>query len=411
MKRFSEGLPFIPILVLWAVLVIPFILRTPDESYSHDYLSHLQYSQFLQEQHRFPYPGEGGEGHQPPLYYLIASQLGYGTPAHARCVRLFAMVMGASMLGLLYLTLRSLGIRTLVSLVTLSFLATTPHFVFMFSSYNNDVLVIACAIALWAAFLRYVQTPSISLAIAMGVFTLAGFFSKFSFGAAAVSVGMAALYLLWKQRWPRTVFWRYLIPQILAILPVLLWMYFRNVKASGEWMALNKLSVAWQALPYSSLRTILTPPGLNNWEWMTPFADAFLPVGKKGSMTAYAFVTSVFGEYTFRQIGDAWLWGILWLHALWGIAGLFQINRTRVTRLMGIAGAAGWLSIAFYVLTRPYGSNMDFRHVAWVWLPLTVLQAYALDQFLQYTTRTKKGIVLGLIGLGILVQWALISAL
>src|SRR5262249_17759732 len=145
--------------------------------------------------------------------------------------------------------------------------------------------------------------------------------------------------------WGKEAFFRFLIAQAVAIMPVLLWMYVHNVRTTGEWMALNKLSVEWQRLPYSTLRTILMPPGFTTWEWMTPFADAFLPVGKKSSMTAYAFVTSVFGEYSFRQIGDVWVWGILWLHAGWGIAGLFQIRRTRINHLLGIAGAAAWLSM------------------------------------------------------------------
>jgi hypothetical protein len=54
---------------------------------------------------------------------------------------------------------------------------------------------------------------------------------------------------------------------------------------------------------------------------------------------------------------------------------------------------------------------MDFRHVAWLWLPLTVLQAQALNRFPSWPNRVGQRLALAVILLGIMVQWALIVSL
>ena len=78
---------------------------------------------------------------------------------------------------------------------------------------------------------------------------------------------------------------------------------------------------------------------------------------------------------------------------------------------MGLALGGGWLALAAYLYARPLGTAMDFRHVAWLWLPLTVLQAQALDALSFEKRSWIRKFVLTVILLGIVIQWAMIAAL
>ena len=412
MTRTAIPLSFLPVLILWAAVSIPFVMRTSHESYSHDFQDHVDYTMFIHQQKRLPVPGEGGgEGHQPPLYYLIASTMAVSTPSHVQMVRLFSVFLGALTLLILSSTARTLGMAAAPTSCALAFCATTPHFLFLFSSYNNDVLVIFWAILAWAVFLRYVQHPSMPKAWALGALTVAGFFSKFSFGAAWITLGAVAIYFVRRGKLTRASLKRLVIVQALALIPVLGWMYVHNVRTSGQWMALNEIHVPLQRLPHSALETILTPPGFTNWEWVTPYADAFLPIGKKNSLTAYLGVTSVFGEYSFPHVKDIWIWFILWVHMLWFVALLPQIRRSPWSAAMGLALAGGWISVAAYVWTRPVGTAMDFRHVAWLWLPLTILRIQTLENPPAWMGPLTRKLAAAGIVLGIVSQWALILLL
>src|SRR5258708_17726178 len=97
---------------------------------------------------------------------------------------------------------------------------------------------------------------------------------------------------------------------------------------------------------------------------MTLFADAFLPIGKKNSLTAYALVTSIFGEYSFMQFKDFWIWFIFWVHTVWLAAALVQIRRIPLFKLWGWALAVGWLALAGFVFTTPCRSAMGFPSLA-----------------------------------------------
>jgi hypothetical protein len=401
----------LPVLLFWLALAVPFVLRTPDDSYSHDYDGHLGYSQFLNDHHRLPHAGEGWEGNQPPLYYLLIHPLAVGTPRHTLYVRFFAIALGAIALMLIQSTLETLGVSSIVRLASLLFLASTPAFVFSFSSYNNDVLSIFLGILLWTMFIRYVRNPTLRLALGLGLISLAGSLSKYSFGAAIVSVLVAALYA-WRRGLLSNLFLKRLVLGQLIVAPFIFgWLYVHNVRSSGHWLAINSLNVPLQQLPHSRLETILTPPGFTSWEWTTPFADEFLPVGKKNSLTAYALVTSVFGEYNLRQIQDFWIWLILWIHILWSAYALSQISRSRMNEILGIALAMGWIALAGYLWGIPFGSAMDFRHVAWVWVPLALLSTGALQSLWDSPRKRATRWALSLIFATCLLQWTLIASL
>jgi len=410
MKRSHFRTTYLPVLMLWFVIAIPYTLRTPDDAYTHDFLGHVQYTQFLHLQGRLPQPGEGAEAHQPPLYYLIASRLACTSPHHVLYVRLLSVLLGAFVLFLLESTLRVLGFGAFPRLLSLTFLATTPHFLFIFSTYNNDALAVFWGVCLWALFVPFVEKPSRKLALGLGIASLAGFFTKFSFVSAWFAVGAAALYLKGRGRLKLGAFNRCLIALAAGLPLALAWMFFHNYQRTGHW-ALIPMNLPLQRLPHSPWETVLTPPGFTSWEWVTPFTDHSLPVGKKNSLTAYLLASSVFGEHAFHQIQDFWLWFIFWVHTVWLAAGLMQLRRSRWLSAMGIAVGVGWLAVARYVLSVPFATSMDFRYIAWVWVPLLVLQTQALEHPADGLRNGWKRFFLTLILLCVLAQWAMITLL
>jgi hypothetical protein len=400
----------LPILI-WLAVSLPFVWHTPDGTYTHDFPAHHDYTQRLHRDHRLPLPGEGVETHQPPLYYLMALSCGApDSPQHVRRVRCLSILFGALALALIASAMLETGCTALAAGLAASFLATTPHFVFFFTSYNNDVLAVLLGILLWSLLIRYAGRPSRRLAIAMGLVTCAGCFSKLAFGATAVSALAGAAYLRYRDRLSARAFLDFAIAQV-AVAPIILaYLFLHNLGGAGRWMVLNPLVDPGQALPHSALRSILTPPGITRWEWVTPFAEPFMPIGKKNSLIAYGWVSAIFGEYPFLRVAHFCVWGIFWAQTIWLVAALREIFRDVSSRLCGLGLVVAWIALAGHVLAVPYASSMDFRHVAWVWLPLTLLRARAVEPALSRSLSTRR-LIVAAIGAAILLQWTLVSAL
>jgi hypothetical protein len=401
-------LSYIPVLLLWLSLAIPFVFRTADSSYSHDFEDHLNVTRMVHQLKRIPKPLEGRETHQPPLYYLFASRMAVDSPHHVRCVRLFSVFLGAIVLLLLHATLLALKVKTLPNLLSLLFLATTPHFLFLFSTYNNDALAVFWAVFLLAMFLRYTREPSRDKALGMAAISILGGLSKYSFFAAAIAVAVIAFYLHRRQALKTRALQAFIGTQAIAAVLLVGWLYWQNIRTTSHWLPVTHSVASWQSLPHSVWRTILTPPGFSYWEWSTPFTDHFLPVGKKNSLLAYLFSSSIFGEHMFKQLADGWFWLIFWIHLAWLVPSLLSVRRDAINFSMAIAIGVAYISVAAYLFQYPYGSGMDFRMVAWLWLPLTVLRARCMEH---YAGRSARRFAIGVLIVGILAQWTMIATL
>jgi len=370
-----------PVLGLWLFLAIPYVIRTPGGAYTHDYAAHVEYTHILITQNRFPVPGEGWETHQPPAYYLAMSFLAPHSPHHVLFVRLFAVWLGAGVLWLLYAVLTSLGYSDLTKAVLLAFLATTPHFLFIFSTYNNDVLATFCSLALWGLLLSYRRRPQNRTLALMTLAALLGLYTKATVFVSLAVISAAACYLTYRRELERKHLLRLFLVPLAAMAGFTLWMYGHNVKTSGKWLPDNfRDPRIHQRLPHPALVCAIMPPGLTTFEWATPYTDHELPVGKKSSLAAYLLSSSVFGEYRFYQFPQYFIWFVFWVHTAWLAIGLLMIPRSSLLRVMGISFIVAWLAMTAYAVRWPYGSVMDFRYVAWLWLPMTVLEAEAFDR-------------------------------
>ncbi|HEY3331155.1 MAG TPA: phospholipid carrier-dependent glycosyltransferase [Capsulimonadaceae bacterium] len=127
--------------------VSPSILLSRDGGMTNpDEHEHFRYVQTVAETHKLPTFGESGntEGHQPPLYYLIASIVypaGATVEDAGHRVRLVSTIFGVGLLWVMFLALRELWPdKPASAALTASIGALIPMNVALCSAVNNDSL-------------------------------------------------------------------------------------------------------------------------------------------------------------------------------------------------------------------------------------------------------------------------------
>src|SRR3989338_386537 len=133
------------VIAVWIIVAVGYLTHTPIDHRAHDISGHLEYTKIVFSELRLPHPYEGWETFQPPLYYLINSLI---APPHNILeglyhiiyVRYLSVFYGLISILVIAWFLMKIDISPFYRMLVLLFIVTTPKFVFMFSSYNNDSL-------------------------------------------------------------------------------------------------------------------------------------------------------------------------------------------------------------------------------------------------------------------------------
>jgi hypothetical protein len=379
----SDRFILLVVLALWTVLALLYSLRTGDRERTHDLGQHLRYTRILAGEHRLPDPREFLPAHHPPFYYLVNGLLAPQSPRHVFYVRILSVVYGQITLAVLALLLRELRVRPLVQLFSLAFLATTPKFVFVFTTYNNDSMATMLSVAMMVVCLKLVKRWRWSSAALLFALSVVGIYTKLTalnvLLVCALLTGCAG-YRSWI---PRTNAVRVLVLLLSCGITLLPWLWFHNFARTHEFLPFNSHGMHHMRLEKSALRVVLTPPGVTDGEWSDPYSHLAEAQGtKRGSLLAYLFTTSVFGEFKFLEPAHAIAWTLVWIHLLVYLSGLRRSLASHETRLGLAVIALGVLSVARLVVHAPWSCNMDFRYIAWTWTGWTVLYAAALQRSL-----------------------------
>jgi len=370
------------VLALWGTLGVVFVRITPDDAFSHDFEAHLEYTRLVAREHRLPSPTEARETFQPPLYYLLASLLRPGAADHVRQVRLVSVALGGVTLALAACALGRLAVGPIVTATVLLFLATTPKFLFLFTSYNNDALATAVAVAvavlahrLWRGW-RWPLGGLLVVTVGAGAYTK----STVLFAVAAIGAVVALAGVKQDPGEGRRSAVRILGALALGVGCFAPWAVLHNHRLSGSFFPVPcEQMPAGLLLPEAPLRTILTPPAITSGEWADPFTHQWDETdNKKSSYLAYLFVTSVLGEFNLTEPGEQAVWLLLWLHLF-----VYVWAARRAWRAAAGRAALGALVLTFalfasYLFRCPYAPCMDYRFVAWTWLPWAVVYSEAL---------------------------------
>lgn len=400
MRRLAH--PFLIVAVLWALVGLGYLSRTPDTVRSHDVTAHMAYARTLIETGQLPTFEQSYESWQPPLYYYVASAIAPRSSFHATAVRLVSWLLGLVSLGLLYFSLRRLRIAAVAAIAALVFLATTPKFVFYFTTYNNDALVGALAIAVITVFLmlreRWIAWQAALLWAAAAVALNAKLSVVILFAVLAVVL----IYDWFERPERRGTTGRLALIGLSVPLSLLPWMVLHLLPTTGSVLPhlpptlpgseYHLIEPAWRALSL---------PAITNGEWIDPYAYGATLDGvrwKAQNFWSFLFVTSIYGEYSWSSPPHAVFWGLVWLHLLVLLVVVRRLLRSEDALVMGRLFVFSVIALISLPMVGPFSHNMDFRYISWAWFPFVALLGSALVERpdRRYPVTWGLGLVLGL---------------
>jgi 4-amino-4-deoxy-L-arabinose transferase-like glycosyltransferase len=374
----------IAIPLAWSVCAAAYIFHTPENRRTQlDTDGHIEYTQFLHQTGSLPVGGQLFEGHQPPLYYAINQLLYPESVNHERNVRLLGVLYGALTLVLLIIFLQLLDTSVPVAAITSLIAATTPSFLYLFTSYTNDTLATLLAGAsLTAAYAlirkKVAEKTVLGLAACLALLLYTKLTGTFLIGGLLV----ASLALFQQNLVSLKQLRGLCIAMVLAVFSLTPWLYNNFVTIGSPTYSEFAAGVdVLQHITKSPVAFVLTPPGVTSHEWQTPYvwSGTFPHFWAKQNFLSTLYSSSMFGSFSLMPIvGIAWY--IFWFHTLLlaRIAKRFKPTREILFSIGSILGAT--LAQALFVWRWPYTCHADFRLQLWSIIPLTYVFAVTLTK-------------------------------
>ena len=376
--------PRMACLLIWFFIAGTYLFRTPDHIRTHDFEGHIRYTQIVSQEHRLPRPYEMIEACQPPLYYALNSLLLPGSRFHVKIVRSFSLLYGALALVLMLSLLNDFKIHPALQVLAVGFVASTPKYVMLFTTYNNDALIAVLSMTTFLVFLRLRQRWTWTKALLLGSLVVLSLYTKHTVFFLLIPLFLILLYDYVGNPLRRRTALRTGLVCALACLSIGPWVFLRSYPQTGQLFPNNFHTLgSFMRIDGSPLR-ILAPP-LTVFEWDDPSVygrTMTVPSPRAGNFWAFFFTTSVVGEYIYTVPRVSVVWFLLGLHLTVSGAALWAILTHPEARIPGFAALAGVLLLALMTLKAPFSPHMDFRHVAWVSLPFALLLACALQSSL-----------------------------
>ncbi len=387
-------------LLIWFILVLFHIYRTPIDHLSHDFGSHLSYTEVIIREHRLPKPYE--DGGYPPLYYLINSviapeSLKADKTFHIDWVRKLSALYGAMSILIFYWVLNVDSKTAPRLLLALLYIFTTPKFIFVFSTYNNDSLATLCGIAIVALSYKLYLKWSDLKALLLLVAAVAGLYTKYTIALPILGIMFLCIVQIGKSKRFCKTESKLILILLLSIMAILPWCLLHNYKDTKEFFPrhfeLSSLKRIWTIDDNLKVLKVITRiPYVNSYpdEWEDPFAHTSWGYVNKSTKSfdywAYSMVTSILDEYGFSYPGVANFWLLLCLHLLTYLLVLKNVIKSNIQRLSGILILLSHLgaiaTIPFYIFS---GFIMtpgffEYRYICWNWIVWGALYIKALSE-------------------------------
>ena len=415
----------ITVLALWLVIATAYLIRTPYDHRQHDIEGHIQYVQTIISEHRFPKSHEAFESHQPPLYYLISSFIAPVSLSkekmdvlynghcpseikkHLLSVQFFSILYGAIALWIIGLLLQNVTDDKIAQLLALLFIATTPKFVFVFSTYSNDSLATLLAIAIvFISYKLYLNWSWTLAGVLLAVATV-GIYTKYTIVFCMTIISLICLKnLLQKKSWDIT---QKRIIAIFALSAVLFspWMVFHIYRHTGLPIVVgceDKINRNFSPREIANtfrafVKIPLIQQTTHEWDdpWAHPSPDS--PLTKMYDYFAFSFITSIIGEFMFYVPSARFIWVLLFIHLFARISAFKEIFKNNITRL---AAAFIFLSYALQIFIVSFmklidGSVEDYRYICCSWIGWAVLYASTLSRKSSWSWISRVIFILGII--------------
>lgn len=372
---------------IWLILMTLYMSHTSPQERSHDFWDHVQYTKILVNNHRLPYPLEGWETYQPPLYYTINSfvlpqTIKNNTATHINFVRLLSVIYGVITLFLISSLISEVTNNIVAKTLALMFIATTPTYVFIFSTYNNDSLMTLLCIGLVFAFRKLEKNWSIKNAFILYLLAAASLYTKITSIVCIVGLIFICLKSLFIFKFPSKFQTKTVGLLLLSIVSLLPWMIFHNYKHTNKLIPSNDVTL--KNISILTKHTKVLGLLLKNekllgikhdfsHEWETPWAYPESHNGKEQISTkkydyfGFTFITSIIGEYVLTKPHVVCIWIILFIHLMAYIGGLFSICNLEIAKFarLIILFSTFCHIVLFSPYTEFYASFIDYRYISW----------------------------------------------
>ena len=390
----------------WLILSYLYLLRTPIDHRVHDIWGHVEYSAIIAEQHRLPNPKEGQETYHPPLYYIVNTVFGtkwwmseeikINKEEHIKRVRYLSVLYGGMVLLILAGLLQRMDIKSSQRFLILLFIITTPKFVFVFSTYNNDSLVTLLCIAVTAvSYSLYSKWRSLN-AIALLLLATAGLYTKLTMLGCifAISFILSIAGFINKRKLKSngikiiTIFF-------ISLLMFFPWLLIHNYKYTGKLFPTNvpeyKLSKDFTDY-INSVKSVIKIPIIqyreHEWDepWIAPLQSPGNDVGnisKNSDYFSVVFITSLIGEYTFIKPHIVFYWTLIWIHLITVFFAFREALRSDLTKISTLFILLSYIISFVYVagIKEPIGAcNMDYRYISWNLIGWIILYASVFEK-------------------------------
>ncbi len=400
----NKNASVIPI-IFWILIALLYISHTPYDHRTHDVHGHIEYSEFIVRQGRLPFPTERFHAYYPPLYYAIASSIIPNALKsdnfeerliHINCIRCLSIVYGAITLWIIGIALQEFNLSPFLRLILLLFIGTTPKYVFIFSTYNNDSLLTMLSIGTLVLSYKLCKNWSRKLALCLLITATASLYTKYNALFCMLPISFLCLTgVLFKNSSSRNQK-KILIIMLMSFVLFVPWIYFHNYLSTGKLFPTNQ-DGNFNLIPSlenvkESFSSVLKIPILQyspkEWSkpWVYPILDQsandISPATKSYDYLSFNFITSIIGEFTFTRPGEFLIWTIIVIHLLMILISLTQIFRSNLTMLSAAFILLSHLMYLGAVIARAklpiWGCAMDFRYLSFTWVAGAVLYASAI---------------------------------
>lgn len=407
-------------LIIWLLISINYINRTIYFQRSHDFQAHLDYSHFIALKKRIPNGHEIVEAHNPFLYYLITSNiskqslLSKDKTTHIYNIRLLSIFFGLIAISVSWFLLGQLNLSSINLLILLTYLYTTPKFLFIFSTYNNDSLsALLSFIGCLFTYMLYKSWSKINI-ISFFLISVLGLHTKHTFliFLSALLIGFTILSLIGKSKFENkliTYSKKMLILIITSLITIAPYFYFNNIKPTGKFFpSANDSYVSDRHHTihsfYQNIVKRIQIPKFTNEPWVWQPNDSKNGDYNYSDFLTVAFITSVIGEYTYYKPEVLIFWIILWIHLFLYLFPLSLINKDLLIRLLfGVIVIHYTLFLSLLGFVFDYRScYLDFRYLSASYLPWIMIIGLTLNKL------KAKSMLLALLLTGIFIHFYII---
>jgi hypothetical protein len=270
---------------------------------------------------------------------------------------------------------------------------STPAFVHLFTTYNNDSLAMGLSGLIIAVCLQYYFKPKFYVLIILFILAAFGVYTKYNLVLLFFTIGVVLFGAVLFKAIKIKMAFKIVIPLFLGCLTLVPYMRLHNYAYTGKYLADNADKYSFS--PYWDIRSqggrlhfFLKPPATTNGEWTDPYAfdsnfhyelSAKPFYWTKRTFLSSILTTSLFGEYNYSAkvpSADKWAWITLWIQVIL----LFNISYIpKNVRIMNCFLVISLLVFGLWICFSHYIYNsVNFRFFAWIIIPLCVLTASEL---------------------------------